>query len=555
MAATLRPYQIEAVAAVKADWDGAHPSTLLVAATGSGKTQIFLEILTTEVPACNGRGIVLIHRDELSQQPRQRIRQYWPEWDRLSGTIQGKENDTDARLTIASVQSLIQPRRMKALLSSGPITHCVIDEAQHAVAKSYKDIVDQLREAHPSMKLLGVTATPVRSDKKGLIEMFSHVAARYDIRLLVKMGYLVPPKGLAVETGADISKTKKNGDYDGESVAQIYGKANVWELVVESHRKYASECKSSIAFTPDVKSAYDLAEAFCKAGIKAEAADGTTPIEKRRRILDNFRSGKTSVIVNCGLWVEGTDIPQIDCVHWCKPTTSDSVYIQGVGRGLRLYPGKSSCLILDYAPADYRNIVLAGDILGRLSSEGGDVGDDGGTTREHTGEAFAVDAQGNLDFGDPSKLIARSLDYLNASPYEWHLEGDRASLSIQGWNSEYKSSLVIYPSVRGECVLALVSDYGKQRSPTVVILDKGEDIQSLIIKGSTYADKHADQALAQRGRGWRQMPPSPSQLSMLHWFDVPTERIECLTKGEASRLITHYQAQKTLERFRETVHR
>lgn len=556
MAATLRPYQIEAVQAVKNDWYGEHPNTLLVAACGSGKTVIFLDILTTEVPKNNGRGLILVQRDELASQPRQKIRQFWPEWDRLSGTIQAKENDTDARLTVASVQSLIQPRRMKALLSHGPITHVVCDESHHILSPVHVSIINQLREANPELRLLGVTATPVRGDKKGLIQMFTHVAARYDIRLLVKLGYLVPPRGMAVETGADISKTRKGADYDGESVAQIYGKANVWELVVSSHQKYASDRKASVAFTPDVKSAYQLAEAFRSAGITAEAVDGTTPTDERRAILDRFRSGKTSVVANCNVLMEGTDIPQIDCIHWCRPTMSDSMYCQGIGRSLRTYPGKLDAIILDYCPADYRNIVLAGDILGRLSSEGGDVGTDDPTdSREHGGEAFAVDSQGNLDYGDPNTLIARSLDYLNATPYAWHLENNRATLAIRGWDGRCSQTLEIHAARNQQCLLVLITSYGNKQPVRVTKVATGTDVQELIAIGSEYADKHADTVLVQRGRSWQQMPPSPAQLNMLHWFDVPPDRIEALSKGEASKLITHFQAQQALERFSETVRR
>lgn len=562
MPATLRPYQIEAVEAVRSDWNGDHPNTLLVMATGGGKTVCFLDLLTREVTSCNGRGLIIVHTDELVQQPRKAIRQFWPEWDRLSGTIKAKENDTDARLTVGSIQTLRNPNRMKALLDCGPITHLVVDESHRILGPTYLEAIDRLRDANHELRMLGVTATPIRGDKQGLIRVFNHVAGRYDIRLLVKLGYLVPMNGLAIATGVDLARVRKSkdGDYNADTVADILGKANTWDLIVESHRQYG-EHRKSLAFTPNVESAYTLAEAFRTAGITSDAIDGKMKTDSRRRVLENFTSDKIEVLVNCNIMTEGVDIPAISLIHMARMTRSDSLYAQMVGRGMRLFPLKTDLRVCDYAPLDYRNIVMMGDLLGKLSSKGGDITEeDVSEQREHMGEAFAVDAQGNLDFGDPSKLIARSLDYLNASPFEWHLENERTSgkpvavLAIQGWNHEYKSTLVIYPTDNA-CYLTLVNDFGRGQQPTIRQLAKGGNIEELIVQGNAYAEKHADQALTRRGRGWRSQVPSSSQVSLLHGYNESDERIETLTMGEASRLLTWHQAITSIRRYGETVGR
>jgi ATP-dependent helicase IRC3 len=111
-----------------------------------------------------------------------------------------------------------------------------------------------------------------------------------------------------------------------------------------------------------VAGAYALAEAFNAAGFSAMAADGTTDKQVRRQILADFRAGKFQVLVNCGLWTEGLDVPEIACIHLARPTKSDGLYIQMVGRGLRPVTNKTDCLILDYLPADARNVAMLGDI-------------------------------------------------------------------------------------------------------------------------------------------------------------------------------------------------
>src|SRR6185503_12410646 len=171
----LRPYQTEAIAAIRNDWT-THQDVLLVMATGGGKTQCFLQIAMDALDAePAARCLVIAHRAELIEQPVERVRQMNSAWlmagclDRPRvGVVMASQNDCDRQLTIATVQTLSSEKRLARLLAYGPITHLIIDECHHACAKTYLSLWERLRAAYPGLRHLGVTATPMRADGDGL---------------------------------------------------------------------------------------------------------------------------------------------------------------------------------------------------------------------------------------------------------------------------------------------------------------------------------------------------------------------------------------------------
>lgn len=532
----LRDYQVEAITAVKRDWESL-TDVLIVAATGAGKTVTFLALLR-DVLAPGKRGLILAHRRELIDQPIERLEGVWPEILDETGVVMANENEIDRRLTIASVQTLASPARLAMLLSFGPIDFLVTDEAHHSSARTYQDIYAALRKANPALRHLGVTATPLRADGDGLAKTYQKTSHRAGIKELVRRGYLVPFSALAIQLAVSLKGVPKNddGDFVATKLAQVVEMDNAFDLVVASHKKYAGD-RLAMAFTPSVEGAHRLAQRFTEAGIPAAAADGTTGRDARREAVDSFKRGETKVLCNAMLWTEGVDLPPISCIHWLRPTTSDSLYVQGIGRGLRLYPGKENCLILDYVPQDARNIVMAGDLLGkpRTQRELEDKARQAGLILE----GFSFTGDGNGIDGDPDQLVARPLNYMAKSPLRWHFDGGISTLGLGEVENVQRALAILPPTARRPYRLVVFyRERGSWRWQHEE-LGRSSDVEELVDQGAEYAAEHGAAVIFNRAANWSTAPLSPSQESVLaRLYPGERERIHILGRGEASQLIT-----------------
>jgi superfamily II DNA or RNA helicase len=302
----LRDYQTDAIAKTLTAWND-HTDVLGVAATGAGKTVIFIKLLTDLMDRQPGaRAVVLAHREELIHQPIERLRAVAGEW-LMAGTLErprvglllGEQKDYDRQLTVATVQTLARPKHLARLLDAGAVDYLITDEAHHAISPSYLRVVAGLRQANPGLKHLGVTATPQRGDGLALANGFTHTAFTVTIADLVRAGYLVKPSWYAISTQIDLAGVKTQaGDFQQTQLAQRFDTDACRQVVVAAHKEYAAD-RPAIAFTVSVAGAYALAEAFNAAGFSAMAADGTTDKAVRRQILADFRNGKFQILVNC----------------------------------------------------------------------------------------------------------------------------------------------------------------------------------------------------------------------------------------------------------------
>ncbi len=360
----LRPYQNDALEAVRASYQRGHRSVLVVMPTGTGKTVLFAEISRL----AKGPVLVLAHRQELVEQAREKI-SAWVE--DVVAVEMGHRRDltrpdgSRPKISVASVQTL--GRRLE---------HCppdafrivVVDEAHHATADSYLKILRHFR-AH----VLGVTATPDRSDKVPLGEVFSEVAFDYDMREAISDGWLCPIKSFLVQTQADFSRVRKvAGELSIRGVEEILTKdLHLAEIAEPILRERGT--RPAIVFAASVAHARALARVLCELsedGAFAVALDGTMSLEQRAPVLDRFREGRIKVLVNCSLFTEGFDVPAISLVAIARPILSRSFYAQMVGRGTRLSPGKEDLLVLDFLPGNCRHsLVQAVDIFAKQDDE------------------------------------------------------------------------------------------------------------------------------------------------------------------------------------------
>ncbi|MFT5690427.1 MAG: superfamily II DNA or RNA helicase [Planctomycetota bacterium] len=360
----LRPYQSAALEAVRESYRRKHRSVLVVMPTGTGKTVLFAEISRL----AKGPVLVLAHRQELIEQARDKISAWCDDvvavemGDRREFT---RPDGTRPKITVASIQTL--GRRLKEVPRDA-FRIVVVDEAHHATADSYRTVLD-----HFNAHLLGVTATPDRSDRKPLGEVFSDVAFEYDMREAISDGWLCPIRSFLVQTQADFSGVRKiAGELATREVERILtDDLHLVEIAAPILRERGD--RPAIVFAVSVAHSRALTRVMNELADDphfAASLDGTSSLEKRAPVLERFRRGEIKVLVNCALFTEGFDVPKIALVAIARPILSRSFYAQMVGRGTRIAPGKKDLLVLDFVPGNCRHsLIQAVDIFGTDDEE------------------------------------------------------------------------------------------------------------------------------------------------------------------------------------------
>lgn len=333
----LRPYQIKAVDSILKSWEDGKNKVVLSMATGTGKSNCFSKIIEKRVS--NGsKALVLAHREELLTQAADRIKlttNIDSAMEKASSTAVG----SDKQVVVASVQTLSNDKRL-AKYPSNYFETIVVDEAHHTLADSYLKILNHFDTA----KVLGVTATCDRGDKRSLGEYYEEIAYEYGMRQAIKEGYLSPIKAQMIPLELDISDVSlSKGDYALNEVGDAltpYLNQIALEMV-----KYCQNRKT-VVFLPLVKISQDFCELLNLHGLSAVEVNGNS--KDREKILQDFHNGEYQVLCNSMLLTEGWDEPSVDCVVILRPTKVRALYQQMVGRGTRLSPGKKDLLLLDF---------------------------------------------------------------------------------------------------------------------------------------------------------------------------------------------------------------
>lgn len=341
MSYRLRPYQEAAIEGVN-DAFKTNGSTLVVMATGLGKTVLFTEVIKRE----KKRALVIAHREELIWQAANKIKQATGE---EPGIEMAEHRATKSaiwgqhRVVVASVQTLNAGNsgegRMK-LFDPSEFGLVVIDEAHHAIADSYRRVIQHFQQ-QPGIKLLGVTATPDRTDEEALGQIFHSVAYTYDIVDGIRDGWLCPIETQAVIVdGLDLSSVRTTaGDLNGGDLARVMEyEQNLHEIAHPTLE--LSGKKKTLVFAASVAHAERLAEIFNRHDPGcARWVCGETPKEERRQMFADFAAKRFRLLVNVGVATEGFDDPGIEVISIARPTKSRSLYAQMVGRGTRTLPG------------------------------------------------------------------------------------------------------------------------------------------------------------------------------------------------------------------------
>lgn len=325
---TLRYYQENAVQNIEHDFNY-FDKLLLIMATGTGKTTVFSELIKKWINLKQYPVLVIAHRGNLLDQAGERIYQF----TKKVPSLEKAENvaSLGSEVVLATVQTLKGSR-----LKRYPRNHfkrIIIDEAHRTSASSYIDILEYFQE----YKLLGVTATPDRSDKKNLGSQYEHITYQYSLLEGIRDEYLANIKGNIVKDfGIDLSgiRSINKNDFSQKELEEIL--VRYTEPIADALANEKIKDLRTIVFSTTVLSSKLISDRLNEIGIKSNYLSGSDDDLKRRRILSQFSSGEISHLVNCSLFTEGFDEPKINHVVIAVPTRSRVKYSQMVGRGTRL---------------------------------------------------------------------------------------------------------------------------------------------------------------------------------------------------------------------------
>lgn len=342
----LRDYQLEAVEKIEGSWAEGMLRPAIVLPTGCGKTDVIAKV-ATDAARAGKRVLALAHRGELLDQITERCLMHAPEIP--VGRVQAARNQSRRPITVAMTPTLASEKRRGKLPRPDVV---IVDECHHAASPSQMSIL-QWAGSFNHTQTMGVTATMSRGDKRGLGDVWQEVVFQRSIKWAIDSGWLVEPRGRAVVTDhLDLNAAKvSRGDYQdgelGEMVAQDV------DQIVKAWHVHASD-RQTVAFTPSVAAAQQLAEEFRSVGVPVGEVYGFTPATERARIYADLADGRIRVLVSVMVTTEGWDCPPVSCILMARPTRLPALYQQIIGRGLRTHPGKTDCLVLDVVGASRR---------------------------------------------------------------------------------------------------------------------------------------------------------------------------------------------------------
>lgn len=333
----LRKYQKEAENAIFSEWETGREKTLLVLPTGTGKTIVFAHV-AAECVKRGERVLILAHRGELLTQAADKIASACG----LGCAVEKAEQSCIGswyRIVVGSVQTLMRESRLSKFPKNYFDT-IIIDEAHHAISSSYSNVLEHFDKA----KVLGVTATPDRGDMKNLGQLFQSLAYEYTLPKAIKEKYLSPIKALTIPLQLDLSNVSTQaGDFKASDINTALDP--YLYKIADEMQKYCMDRKT-VVFLPLIKTSQKFRDILNEKGFSAAEVNGNS--SERSEILTDFENGKYNVLCNSMLLTEGWDCPSVDCVIVLRPTKVRSLYSQMVGRGTRLYEGKTELLLLDF---------------------------------------------------------------------------------------------------------------------------------------------------------------------------------------------------------------
>lgn len=588
----LREYQEECIQAVLSYLQAGHKRLGVSLATGSGKTVIFTHLIDRIAAVGDAtQTLILAHRRELVEQAARHCSLAYP--DKHVDIEMGNVNASGAAdITVASVQSITSGDRLQKFDPSR-YKLVLVDEAHHIVSPTYLQTLEHFGLRHASEwsgshvpALVGVSATFSRFDGRKLGSVIDHIVYhRYvqqyiylrlsrthpntssDYVDMIEENWLSDVVFTTVEMKADLTKvaTGAGGDFQTAALSKVINTTDTNDLVIKAWANKAKGRKSTLVFCVDLSHVTNLTTKFREYGIDAQYVTGDTPSKIRSARIDSFRNGEFPVLLNCGVFTEGTDIPNIDCVLLARPTKSRNLLVQMIGRGMRLHKGKENCHIIDFVAALSTGVVSTPTLFGLDPGEIVEKADTKSLTelkerkeieKQRLQETAAMQhrtlskklpgAVTFTDYDSVHDLIADTSgdQYIRQlSQYAWVGAGEgRFILTTNSGNY-----LIIEPSDTTEGYFRAKFYRKLPRAETIKspyaaprIVAEGESFEHVIHAADTFAKDVFDHMWIAKNMSWRKSPASQAQVDFLNKSRPKEDQLKPsdLTKGKAGDMIT-----------------
>lgn len=349
----LRPYQREAVDSLYSYFGSHDGNPLIVLPTGTGKSLVLAAFLREALGDFRDtRALVLTHVRELIEQDFAALIRVWPTAPAGIYSAGLNKRDIGAQILFAGIQSI----HKKAY----EVQRCdlvLIDEA-HLLGRSetgmYRRFLYDLKLINPTLKVIGLTATPYRMDSgllhEGKDRLFTDIAYEAPILAMIEAGYLSPVVSKYAKTQLDVSKVgTRGGEFIAGELERAVDLDDITKAAVAEIVKHGTDRGSWLCFCSGVNHAEHVRDCIRSHGVSAEMVTGTTPTPERDRIFASYKSGQTRALCGMNVFTTGFDAPGTDLIAMLRPTKSIGLYVQMIGRGTRLAEGKEDCLVLDFA--------------------------------------------------------------------------------------------------------------------------------------------------------------------------------------------------------------
>lgn len=331
----LREYQQEAIDNLRKMREKGETIALLYHATGVGKTVT----ATTDAKEVGGRTLFLVNALKLADQAEETFKKIWPEATRSKYT--GEVKNSNGQVVFATVQTM-----SKHLINfnTDSFDYIIVDECHHAAAKTYQKIFSYF---NPKF-ILGLSATPERSDGEDMLALFQNVAHKMDLETAVKRGILAPIRCIRIKTDIDLSDVRINGiKYNSQDLESKLFIPERNKLIADTYINYVKD-KKTVIFCASVNHSTEIAKLLREMGVNAESVSGRDKKQVRDKILNDYENGNTNVLCACDLLNEGWDSPRTEVLFMARPTMSKTIYMQQLGRGTRKCTGKTDLLVFDF---------------------------------------------------------------------------------------------------------------------------------------------------------------------------------------------------------------
>lgn len=536
----LRKYQQDCIDAINESLK-TNTRVAAVLSTGAGKTVIFSH-LAEQAHREGRKTLILVHREELAEQAKTKLHSVAPH---LSvGLVKAARNEVDADVIVASVQTLSNLARRKAIKDIGIV---IVDECHHAVARTWMEVLEHFG-CFDSTPAVGFTATLTRTDGKGLGDVWEEVAYEKDILWMIDNGYLTDVRGISVTVdGLDLATVARSrGDYQDGQLGEAMMASGAAEVVASAYVEHAKD-RRGILFAPTVASAYDFAEGLNSVGIATETITGVMPRDERAQVYSRFERGDTQVLSSVGVLTEGFDAPWAEVCVMARPTTSPVLFTQAVGRVIRPWPGKDEALVLDVVGiAGSHKLQSLTNLVKTTVQEG-----------ESYAEARERIEKEAREVGERSKLTGA----IKAQQVELFANSHSTWLMTHGgkWFIPTTYGLFfLWPALtdEGDTVGTWRLGYKAQKrgGPRVIgpkgngdWIEKNLTLEYAMTWGETMAELD-DPTVSLKDRAWRRTKASAAQQDLAIRMKVaPAEHILELRKGPLSDLISIHVASRMLD--------